>query len=29
MRIVAFDEQRIGIVANDETVVDITDVLQK
>ena len=29
MRIVAFDEQRIGIVGNDETVVDITDVLQK
>jgi 2-keto-4-pentenoate hydratase/2-oxohepta-3-ene-1,7-dioic acid hydratase in catechol pathway len=29
MRIAAFDEQRIGIVANDETVVDITNLLER
>lgn len=29
MRIVVFDDQRIGIVGNDETVVDITDLLDR
>src|SRR5688500_9867481 len=29
MRIVAFDEDRIGVVANDETVVDVTELLQQ
>jgi len=29
MRIVMFDEDRIGIVGNDETVVDITDLLEQ
>ena len=28
MRIAAFDDSRIGIVANDDTVVDVTDLLQ-
>lgn len=29
MRIATFDDERIGVVANDDTVVDITDVLQQ
>jgi 2-keto-4-pentenoate hydratase/2-oxohepta-3-ene-1,7-dioic acid hydratase in catechol pathway len=29
MRIVAFDDDRIGIVGNDETVVDVTDLMQQ
>jgi len=29
MRVVAFDDERIGIVGNDETVVDITDLVQR
>ena len=28
MRIAAFDDARIGVVANDDTVVDVTDLLQ-
>ena len=28
MRIAAFDDSRIGVVANDDTVVDVTDLLQ-
>ncbi len=29
MRIAAFNDERLGVVANDDTVVDITDLLQK
>jgi len=29
MRIAAFDDRRLGIVGNDETVVDLTDLLQQ
>jgi len=29
MRIVAFDDGKLGVVANDETVVDVTDLLQQ
>ncbi len=29
MRVVAFDDERIGIVGNDETVVDVTDLVQR
>jgi 2-keto-4-pentenoate hydratase/2-oxohepta-3-ene-1,7-dioic acid hydratase in catechol pathway len=29
MRIAAFDDDRIGIVANDDTVVDVTDLMQR
>ena len=28
MRIAAFDDARLGVVANDDTVVDVTDLLQ-
>ena len=29
MRIAAYDDERIGVVANDDTVVDVTDLLQR
>ena len=29
MRIARFDDQRMGVVANDDTMVDITDLLQQ